>query len=311
MTRDQIIRIATRGSPLALAQAEEVRERLLELHGELTPERVEILPLKTTGDRIQDRTLQEAGGKGLFTKEIEEALLDGRADLAVHSMKDMPVEYPEGLTVDCILPREDARDALISPIATSLAGLPERAVVGTASLRRQALTLLIRPDFSVIPFRGNVQTRLAKLAEGQAQATYLAVAGLNRLGYQEHITAVLEPTVMLPAVAQGAIGVQRRLDDERIAALLAPLNCPVSASRITAERAMLAVLDGSCRTPIAGYAELLDDGSTLWLRGSITHPDGSRHAADEITGPLADAYGLGHELGRRLREHLPSVLPDR
>lgn len=302
------IRIGTRGSPLALAQAEQVRARLLAAHGDLTEADLTIVTISTTGDRITDRTLQDAGGKGLFTKEIEEALLDGRVDLAVHSMKDVPTFSPTGLVIDCLLPREDARDALISPVAATLAALPAGSIVGTASLRRQALTLRQRPDLVVKPFRGNVATRLRKLDEGEAQATFLAVAGLNRLGKQAHITAILSPEDMLPAVAQGAIGIQRREHDTTMQARLAPLACATTMQRVTAERALLTVLDGSCRTPIAGYAELSADGRTLWLRGSVTSPDGSRHRADAITGPANDAARLGDELGQRLREYLPSVL---
>ncbi len=209
------LRLGTRGSPLALAQAREVRARLAAAHADLEPEAaVEIVVIKTTGDTVQDRTLAEIGGKGLFTKEIEEALLDGRIHAAVHSMKDVPTWLPEGLAIGAVLAREDPRDALFSERADSLAALPKGAVVGTASLRRQAQVLLARPDLEVVPFRGNVQTRLHKLAEGEVDATLLAVAGLKRLGMAERITAVLEPEVMLPAVAQGAIGVETRVDDE-------------------------------------------------------------------------------------------------
>ena len=304
---NNIIRIATRRSPLAMKQAEMVRDALIAAHPDLTTAQIELLPLTTTGDQIQDRTLQEAGGKGLFTKEIEEALLDGRADLAVHSMKDVPVQSPPGLVIDCLMRRADPRDALISLKYHSLDALPEGAVIGTASVRRQALTKRLRPDLKVVPFRGNVQTRLAKLAAGDVDATFLAVAGLDRLDAQEHITEPLAPEVMLPAVAQGAIGIQRRDDDDRMANALAPLNCPETSDCVAAERGLLAILDGSCRTPIAGYATLNDAKDTIHLRGSVTHPDGKVHGAKDITGPRAEAEAIGRALGETLREYLPSA----
>ncbi len=302
-----IIRIATRRSPLAMKQAEMVRDGLLAAHADLRDEQIELLPMTTTGDEIQDRTLQEAGGKGLFTKEIEQALLDGRADLAVHSMKDMPVVSPPGLVIDCLLKRADPRDALISLKYHALDALPDGAVIGTASVRRQALVKRLRPDLKVVPFRGNVQTRLAKLAAGDVDATFLAVAGLDRLDAAEHITTAMEPEEMLPAVAQGAIGVQRRGDDTRMKQALAPLNCAETTACVDAERGLLTVLDGSCRTPIAGYATLNDGKDTLYLRGSVTHPDGGFHQADEIIGPRDQAEALGRTLGERLREYLPRL----
>ena len=247
-----IIYLSTRASPLAVAQAEMVRDALLHAHPTIEPDRIQLLTMTTTGDQIQDRTLMEAGGKGLFTKEIEDALIDSRASLAIHSMKDVPTELPPGLVIDCLLPRADARDAFISPEATSIDDLPQGAVLGTASIRRQALVKRLRPDLEVIPFRGNVQTRLRKLRQGEAAATFLAVAGLDRLGNTEVITNVMDPEQMLPAVAQGAIGIQRRTDDAAMAELLAPLNCSTTPACVRAERALLAVLDGSCRTPIAG-----------------------------------------------------------
>ena len=308
MSPSPLLTLGTRGSPLALAQAEEVRRRLAAAHPILAEEgAVEIEVIRTTGDLIQDRTLSEAGGKGLFTKEIEEALLDGRIDLAVHSMKDVPTWLPEGLEIDCLLPREDPRDAFFSVTAGDLHALPAGALVGTASLRRQAQVLAARPDLSVVPLRGNVQTRLRKLAEGQVAATFLAVAGLKRLGQDDRITAPLEPEVMLPAVAQGAIGLERRSDDAATAGWLAPLNDRPTALRVAAERACLAVLDGSCRTPIAGLAELEADAEGapgLHLRALVAMPDGSALHRAEARGPAADlaqAEALGRGVGKRLR----------
>ena len=245
MSDKALLRLGTRGSPLALAQAAEVRSLLAESDPTLAPEgAVETVVIRTTGDKVQDRTLAEIGGKGLFTKEIEEALIEGRIDAAVHSMKDVPTWLPEGLEIACVLAREDARDALFSNAGDSLAGLPEGALVGTASLRRQAQVLAARPDLRVVPLRGNVDTRLRKLAEGQVAATLLAVAGLKRLGRAEAITAPLATEEMLPAVAQGAVGLEIRSDDDRTRAYLAPLQHQETARRVAAERACLAVLDG-------------------------------------------------------------------
>ena len=268
-----IIRIGTRGSPLALAQAREVQQRLEAAHG-AGRLGFEVRVIKTSGDRIQDRPLSEAGGKGLFTKEIEEALLAGDIDIAVHSMKDMPTVLPDGLTIACLLPREDVRDAFISGTAASLAELPQGAVVGTSSLRRQAQVKRARPDLVVVPMRGNVETRLRKLADGAADATLLACAGLKRLGLEHRITAPVPVDDMLPAIAQGAIGIETRSDDVAAAELIAPINHQATALCITAERAFLARLDGSCRTPIAGLAVL--DGGRLAFRGMILTPDGAR-----------------------------------
>jgi hydroxymethylbilane synthase len=302
MAGDGILKLGTRGSPLALAQAREVCARLAAAHAELAPDgAVEIVVIKTTGDRVQDRPLAEIGGKGLFTKEIEEALLDGSIDAAVHSMKDVPTWLPEGLEISTILPREDPRDAFFSPHGTSLSDLPEGAVVGTASLRRQAQVLLARPDLKVVPFRGNVETRLRKLAEGQVDATLLAVAGLKRLGLAEEIKAVLEPEVMLPAVAQGAVGIEIRAGDERARGFFAPLDDADSARRVTAERACLEVLDGSCRTPIAALAELEGGGETMHLRALVCMPDGTKPQRAERRGAAADAAALGREAGEELR----------
>ena len=283
------IRIGTRGSPLALAQAQEVAERLSAAHG-LDRSRFEILPIRTSGDRIQDRPLAEAGGKGLFTKEIEEALLEGRIDLAVHSMKDMPTLLPAGLAVAAILPREDPRDAFISARWSSLDELPGGARVGTSSLRRAAQVRRNRPDLSIVALRGNVETRLRKIGEGVAEATFLAIAGLNRLGLADRVTAAVPESVMLPAVAQGAIGIEIRSDDPSSALLVAAIDDPASAQAIAVERAFLARLEGSCRTPIAGLAKL--EGGLLRFRGEILSPDGRVSCATERLGLAADGLSL-------------------
>ncbi|MGF1628873.1 MAG: hydroxymethylbilane synthase [Kiloniellaceae bacterium] len=302
MNAKPLIRLGTRGSPLALAQADEVRRRLGAAHPELTAEgAVAVVVIKTTGDRIQDRALSEIGGKGLFTKEIEEALIAGEIDAAVHSMKDVPTWLPDGLIVEHLLPREDPRDAFFSPHGTRLADLPEGAVVGTASLRRQAQVLARRPDLKVVTFRGNVATRLRKLAEGEVDATLLAVAGLKRLGEAARITAALAPEEMLPAVGQGAIGLEIRVEDEQACRYLDAIVCRETMLRVGAERALLAQLDGSCKTPIAGLAEIESDGETLRLRGLIALPDGSRMHAAEIRGPRAEAKALGRALGEQLQ----------
>lgn len=301
VSRTGALRIGTRGSPLALAQAHELRDRLCAAHPHLEPARIEIVPIQTTGDKVQNRTLAEIGGKGLFTQEIEDALAEGRLDMAVHSMKDMPTVLPAGLVIDCLLPREDPRDALFARAGNSLASLPAGCVVGTASLRRAAQVKALRPDVTVVPLRGNVGTRLRKLAEGQVDATLLAVAGLKRLGKLGEATAILTPEEMLPAVAQGAIGVESRADDTATAALLAPINDPATATRVAAERACLAVLDGSCRTPIAALAELSLDGSELRLRALIALPDGSVTHRDARTGPAGEAVALGRAAGAALK----------
>ena len=294
MTSTSSLRIGTRGSPLALAQAEETRRRLEEAFPELAGAiRIEII--QTTGDKIQDRPLSAIGGKGLFTKEIDEAQLEKRVDIAVHSMKDVPTALPDGLTLAALLPREDVRDVLISSKGRSLAELPEGAVVGSASLRRAAQILRRRPDLSVIPFRGNVQTRLRKLAEGQVDATLLAMAGLNRLNLMPIEAVPLSVEEMLPAVAQGAIGVTCRADDARACELLAALDDLPTRQRVTAERAFLAVLDGSCRTPIAGLAELRDD--RLDFTGMILKPDGSSAYDVVAAGSAMEAESLGRSAG--------------
>jgi hydroxymethylbilane synthase len=295
------IRIGTRGSPLALAQAEMVKAGLGAAHPALAVAgAVEIVVIKTTGDQIQDRALSEIGGKGLFTKEIEEALADGRIDVAVHSMKDVPTQLPEGLEIACLLEREDPRDVLISSKGSSIADLPQGAVIGSASLRRQAQLLALRPDLKVVTLRGNVGTRLNKLAKGDADATLLALAGLKRLGKADVATAILDMTEMLPAVAQGAIGLEIRATDRRMRDLLAPLHHAATAAAVTAERACLAELEGSCRTPIAAYAELMPDGQ-LHLRALVAKPDGTSLHRDERSGPAADAERLGRDSGRALK----------
>ena len=255
---DAPLKLGTRGSPLALAQAHETRDRLMAAHG-LPEAAFEIVVIRTTGDDraliASDTPLKELGGKGLFTREIEQALLDGGIDLAVHSMKDMPVLQPEGLTLECYLPREDVRDAFVSPRFAGLADLPEGSLVGTSSLRRRAQVLAGFPHLKVVEFRGNVQTRLKKLEDGVAACTFLAMAGLNRLQKADVARGPIAPEEMLPAVAQGAIGIERREKDGRVAGLLEPLHDHPTGLRLAAERAFLAALDGSCETPIAGLAE--------------------------------------------------------
>src|SRR6185312_14404583 len=270
--RTAILRLGTRGSPLALAQARMVRAALAAAHG-FEPERVELVAIRTSGDRIQDRPLAEAGGKGLFTKEIEEALAGGTVDLAVHSSKDMPTVLPAGLILSAFLPREDPRDALVSRKAESIAQLPRGATVGTASLRRQAMVLRLRPDLTVVPLRGNVETRLRKLDEGVADATLLALAGLKRLGLTDAATAILSEQEFLPAVGQGAIGIETRADDARTRGMLAAINHADTFAALACERAFLKVLDGSCRTPIGGHATVA--GDKIRFRGMIVRPDGS------------------------------------
>ncbi len=295
------LKIGTRGSPLALAQAHETRDRLAAAF-ELPQEAFEVVVIKTTGDDAaliaKDRPLKELGGKGLFTKEIEEQLLSGGIDIAVHSMKDMPVAQPGGLILDCYLPREDVRDAFVSPTLKSWAELPQGAVAGTSSLRRRAQLLNRRPDLKVVEFRGNVQTRLKKLEDGVADCTFLATAGLNRLGRADVPATPVDPGTMLPAVAQGAIGIERREDDTRTANMLAAIHDAVTAQRLAAERAFLATLDGSCETPIAGLAEL--DGTTLRLRGEVLRPDGSEAIADDATCAVEDGAELGREMALKL-----------
>ncbi|MGY6697416.1 MAG: hydroxymethylbilane synthase [Roseinatronobacter sp.] len=305
-TPEQPLKIGTRGSPLAVAQAHETRARLMAAH-DLPEAAFEIVVIKTTGDDRTlidaDRPLKEIGNKGLFTKEIEEAMVAGAIDIAVHSMKDMPTEQPDGLMLDCYLPREDTRDAFVSRHVKTIADLSSGQVVGTSSLRRRAQLLNRRPDLKVVEFRGNVQTRLKKLDDGVADCTFLAMAGLRRLGMTDVASSAIAPEDMLPAIAQGAIGIERRTSDTRVAALLAPLNDLPTTQRLSAERAFLAALDGSCETPIAGLAVI--EGPEIWLRGEILRPDGSESLHEEGRAPLADAAELGRELAARLRARAP------
>ena len=295
------IRLGTRGSPLALAQAQETRARLVAAHpGLAQPGAVEIRVIKTTGDRIQDRRLSEIGGKGLFTKEIEDALLAREIDAAVHSMKDVPTWFPDGLGLAVILPREDPRDAFFSASGKGLADLPQGALVGTASLRRQAQVLNRRPDLRVESLRGNVQTRLRKLAGGEVEATLLALSGLKRLGLDDKATCVLAPEEMLPAAGQGAIGLETRVDDAATQDLLAPLQDSDSWDCVSAERACLAVLDGSCRTPFAAHAKVA--GDTLAFEALIMLPDGTQAQRVTRSGARSDAERLGAEAGQALRD---------
>ncbi len=290
-------RIGTRGSPLALAQAHETRARLSAAF-DLPEEAFEIVVIKTTGDKILDRPLSEIGGKGLFTREIEDALLDESIDIAVHSMKDMPVAQPDGLVIDCCLPREDVRDAFLTLDGTQLADLPEGTTVGTSSLRRKAQLLHKRPDLNIVEFRGNVQTRLKKLEGGVATGTFLAMAGLRRLSLTDLPAKAIEPEDMLPAVAQGAIGIERRAVDTRAADMLTAISDQATVNRLAAERAFLKALDGSCQTPIAGLAEL--SGGSVMLRGEILKTDGSTAHAESLEGPIEDAAEIGHALAQTL-----------
>lgn len=291
------LKIGTRGSPLALAQAHETRRRLIEAH-ELPEAAFEIVVIKTTGDRVTDRPLKEIGGKGLFTREIEDALLGGDIDIAVHSMKDMPTIQPKGLVIDCLLPREDPRDAFVSLHFDSISDLPKGAVVGSSSLRRRAQLACRRPDLKLVEFRGNVQTRLRKLDEGVAVATFLAMAGLRRLDMVQIARSPIGMDEMLPAVAQGAIGVERRLGDDMTGPLLAAIGDEATALRIAAERAFLERLDGSCQTPIAGHAQL--EGERLILRGEILRPDGAQSFSGMRQGQASDGAAMGRDLAEEL-----------
>ncbi|WP_300058906.1 hydroxymethylbilane synthase [uncultured Roseobacter sp.] len=296
-TPDRPLKIGTRGSPLALAQAYETRDRLRQAF-DLDDDCFEIVVIKVTGDAIQDRPLKDIGGKGLFTREIEEDLLSEKIDIAVHSMKDMPTVQPDGLVLETFLPREDVRDAFVSPRLKSLSELAEGAVVGTSSLRRKAQLLNRRPDLQVVEFRGNVQTRLKKLGDGVAECTFLAAAGLNRLKMDEVPATPIDPDNMLPAVAQGAIGIERRVADETTAALLAAVHDLPTGHRLIAERSFLLTLDGSCETPIAGLAEL--DGDRLHLRGEVLRPDGSEAIAGARDGSITDGARMGEDLAKEL-----------
>ena len=294
-----LLRLGTRGSRLALTQTGLVRDALARAVPALSAAgAIEIVAIRTTGDVIQDRPLSEAGGKGLFVKEIEEALLTGRIDAAVHSMKDMPTAQPPGLAITAFLPREDTRDVLIAGDVTRIEDLPRGAIVGTSALRRRALLLHRRPDLEIVTLRGNVDTRLAKREAGVVAATLLALAGLKRLG-MGHVGTPVPHEDMLPAVGQGAVCIEAREDDARTRGWLAAIDHAATATCVSAEHAMLAVLDGSCRTPIAGHAVL--SGEELHLRGLIARPDGSEMIATERRGIAADAVALGRDAGQELK----------
>lgn len=295
------IKIGTRGSDLALVQAHEVQSLLMRAHG-VDENAISIKVIKTTGDIVQDRPLSEIGGKGLFTKEIEQALSEGEIDIAVHSSKDMPTVLPDGLVLDVFLEREDVRDAFISNEARNLGALSHGATIGSASLRRQAQLKRFRSDFNVIIFRGNVQTRLRKLNEGQADATLLAAAGLSRLKMTDIVADYLDPDIFLPACAQGAIGIETRLGDDATHDFIMPLHDSVTAAAIHAERAFLKVLDGSCRTPIAGIAKI--DSDRLVFKGEVLRPDGSESFDIEGAGSIDDAIAIGEDAGLRLKSRL-------
>ncbi len=303
MTATPVLTIGTRGSPLALAQTHEVRDRLAALWPDLAaPGAIAVVVIKTTGDMVLDRPLAEIGGKGLFTRELDEQMLAGAIDLAVHSMKDVPTVLPDGIVLPCMLPREDVRDAFLSLKAANLAELPAGSVIGTASLRRGAQILHRRPDLTVVNFRGNVQSRLRKLEDGVVDATLLAMAGLRRLGLERHATAALSTEEMLPAVAQGAIGITCRSGDERAHRLLSPLTDRDTLLRVEAERAFLAVLDGSCRTPIAGLAETGRPGpGQVTFRGLIVSPDGRIVHATQRVGSPGQAETLARDAGEELK----------
>lgn len=292
------LKIGTRASLLAMAQAHETRSRLMAAH-ELPESAFEIVPLTTTGDRIQNRALAEAGGKGLFTKELEDALLDGRIDIAVHSSKDMPTQLPDGLKLSAFLPREDPRDAFIGRTAKSIADLPRGATVGSSSLRRQALIRRMRPDLDVVLFRGNVQTRLRKLDEGVAEGTILALAGLKRLQLEHIVTDLMPLDVFPPAPGQGAICIESRVGDDAVVAMLTAIHHEPTGQALACERAFLAALDGSCRTPIAGHASV--EGERLTFNGLILKPDGSQSHAVAAEGLATDAARIGAQAGADVR----------
>jgi hydroxymethylbilane synthase len=295
--QSKTIRIGTRGSPLALWQANETRARLAAAHG-IAESAIEVVPIRTTGDRITDRPLIEAGGKGLFTREIDEALLAARIDVAVHSAKDMPTALPEGIVIAACLEREDVRDAFLSPVAERLTELPAGATLGTSSLRRKAMALRLRPDLKVTDLRGNVETRVRKLAAGEADATLLAVAGLKRLGLFDRATSLMDVDGWLPAVGQGAIAIAARSDDAAILSLLAAIDHRATSFALATERAFLEVLDGSCRTPIAGLAQVL--GESVRFRGRIVKPDGSEAHDVEMSGSTAEAGRIGRNAAQDL-----------
>ena len=302
MAQTRPVRIGTRGSRLALWQAGTVRDRLAAAHA-MPPDRFEIVPIKTSGDRIQDRALLEAGGKGLFTKEIEEALLSGAIDLAVHSAKDMQTFLPAGLTIGAYLEREDPRDALVSRTGGDLDRLPHGARLGTASLRREALLRRARPDIRIELLRGNVPTRLRRVEGGEFDATLLAAAGLHRLGLEAHISAYLPLGTFPPACGQGAVAVECRADDTAVRDLLLPLDHRATALAVLCERSFLAVLDGSCRTPIAGHAEVTH--GDLTFSGLLLSPDGAEEYGTTLAGVAEDAAEIGHSAGHAIRERAP------
>ncbi|ESW80302.1 MULTISPECIES: hydroxymethylbilane synthase [unclassified Mesorhizobium] len=294
----QTLKIGTRGSPLALAQAHETQARLMAAHG-MPAEAFEVVIISTSGDRIQDRPLSEAGGKGLFTKEIEEALLAGTIDIAVHSSKDMPTVLPDGLELSAFLPREDARDAFIGKAVKRIVDLPQGAKVGSSSLRRQALIRRMRPDLDVVMFRGNVQTRLRKLEEGVAEGTILAFAGLKRLGLGQVVTDLMPVDAFPPAPGQGAIGIETRIGDSEVEKMLVAIHDVPTGQALACERAFLAALDGSCRTPIAGYATI--SGGRLVFAGLIISPDGTQSHEVKAEGLALDAADIGTDAARMVR----------
>ncbi|MEE7458020.1 hydroxymethylbilane synthase [Methylorubrum populi] len=297
MNDARLLRIGTRGSPMALAQTGMVRDRIVAANPGL---KTEIVVVSTVADRVLDRPLSEIGGKGLFTKELEQALFDDAIDVAVHSMKDVETWLPDGLVIACILERDDPRDAFLSAgAADGLAALPAGARVGTSSLRRGAQVLMHRPDLRIVPLRGNANTRMRKLEAGECDATLLALAGLQRLGMEDVARSVLSVEEMLPAVAQGALGIECRAGDEAIRALLAPVACATTTTALDAERGLLAELDGSCRTPIAALARI--DGEHLTLDGLLFLPDGSRHWAVHREGAASDAAAIGQDAGAELK----------
>ncbi|MBU2924970.1 hydroxymethylbilane synthase [Colwellia sp. 1_MG-2023] len=291
------VRIATRNSALALWQAEYVKAQLEHFHQDIN---VELVPMTTKGDILLDTPLAKVGGKGLFVKELEVAILENRADIAVHSMKDVPVDFPEGLGLEVICPREDPRDAFVSNTFSTLSELPQGAVVGTSSLRRQCQLKAKRPDLEIHDLRGNVNTRLKKLDEGQYDAIILAAAGLIRLKMSDRIAQYIEPEEMLPANGQGAVGIECRINDDTIKTLLAPLECSTTRTRVLTERAMNKALEGGCQVPIASYSVISEDGKEVYLRGLVGAIDGSEIIESEITGPVAQGETLGNTLAQEL-----------
>ncbi len=291
------VRIATRKSALAMWQAEYVKAQLEHFHDGIV---VELVPMTTKGDIILDTPLAKVGGKGLFVKELEVAMLEDRADIAVHSMKDVPVDFPQGLGLEVICPREDPRDAFVSNTMSALSDLPKGAIVGTSSLRRQCQLKALRPDLDIRDLRGNVNTRLQKLDDGQYDAIILAAAGLIRLNMHNRITEYIEPEVMLPANGQGAVGIECRTDDNRIKTLLAPLECSTTRIRVLAERAMNRALQGGCQVPIGSFAIISANGKNLHLRGLVGAIDGSELIESDITGPVTQSEFLGEQLAQAL-----------